>query len=371
VRCAELVAPAISMLYGDKIEGINNEINYMDTYIEGKLENSINSNGYILDRNVFTGFLIKRFVEQGGYYLNSTEFLDAFYEDTAIKSFGKKCFNDDYDSDCQGEVKDKGIEDCLPYIYVRVKNENITGCLKARILAGADGPLSRVAGTMARLPGKRRSPLNSNYSSECINTRDGFLAGFQQNIERKSCPENHARIFFYPFIPGGYGWLFPKKDSFNAGIAINMKAMKEKGLKEIYSDFRDELIDKKFLKYGECIRGTVTGLVPVCGIREQAVKNNIVLIGDAAGMCNPITGAGNYNAAANAKIISENIKKTLQAQNISMLQESVKDVDGYFGKSIGHALKKRQLLENNDKGYDFRELTCRTWITFREYWHER
>ena len=112
-------------------------------------------------------------------------------------------------------------------------------------------------------------------------------------------------------------------------------------------------------------------MLPVYGIRSQIVKNNIVLIGDAAGLCNPITGAGNYNAAAGAKIVSEKIKTALQAQTWKYLMRQKVIVYNYFKTSIDHALKKRQLLENNKTDYDFENLIKKTWVSFKDYWLER
>src|SRR5665647_2889139 len=93
VRCAELVPRAITMLYSSKIKGINNEVSHMDTYIEGRLANVTDSQGYILDRNIFIDFLIKEFEKKGGTYLNSTSFLSASYVDPDEDISGSQKFN--------------------------------------------------------------------------------------------------------------------------------------------------------------------------------------------------------------------------------------------------------------------------------------
>ena len=70
---------------------------------------------------------------------------------------------------------------------------------------------------------------------------NSFLAGFQENINKKNACKNHTKIFFYPFIAGGYGWMFPKKDSLNVGIAVNMNSLKENGLKTHMPDLKASL----------------------------------------------------------------------------------------------------------------------------------
>src|SRR5680860_1146236 len=79
VRCAELVPSALTMLYSDRIKGINNEVSHMETYIKGRLANITGSAGYILDRNIFIDFLIKKFMERGGDYLSSASFVNASF----------------------------------------------------------------------------------------------------------------------------------------------------------------------------------------------------------------------------------------------------------------------------------------------------
>ena len=389
VRCAELVPKALTMLYSDKIKGINNEISHMETYIEGRLVNVTGSEGYILDRNIFIDFLIKEFVKQGGDYLNSTSFLNASYTDTDENICG-----------CQtpeSSMINKGSKSHAFHntheLYVKIKQKEKIACLKTKILAGADGPCSMVARIMQSLYNDQCEQLK-NYDSKksflhevrennvnkksCISAvkenqkkENNFLAGFQENILKKNTHENHTKIFFYPFIAGGYGWLFPKVNSLNAGIAVNMNILKENGLKNIYSRFKNELVKNEIIKGDEYINSAISGLAPVCGIRSRIVKNNIVLIGDAAGLCNPITGAGNYNAALSAKIVSEKIKTAIQAQNMEVLKEAEKEINDCFKTSLEHALKKRQILEKNNTCYDFEHLIKKTWVSFKDYWRER
>jgi flavin-dependent dehydrogenase len=361
VRCAELVPKALTALYSDKIEGINNEISHMETYIEGRPANVMGSEGYILDRNIFVGFLIKEFKKRGGDYLNSSSFINATYEDMDENICGPQTFTGsgaNIDSELHGFSEIKKLN-------VKIKHKNKITCLKTSILAGADGPYSMVAGMM-------QSMYQDRYGLRKIpDKKNSFLAGFQENIIKKFACKNHIKIFFYPFISGGYGWLFPKIDSLNLGIAVNMNSLKDNGLKSTYFRFKNELIKDSIIKGDEHINSTISGLAPVYGIKSRIVKNNIVLVGDAAGLCNPITGAGNYNAALSAKIVAEKIKTALQGKNIQVLMEAEKEVRDYLKTSLDHALKKRQILDKNNNEYDFENLIKKTWVSFKDYWRER
>ena len=439
VRCAELVPKAFTMLYGDKIKGINNEVSHMETYIEGRLANIKGSMGYILDRNIFIDFLIKEFVKKGGDYLNTACFINASSsspdQNISRSSNGKE-------SAARKAGRQINLNE-TGNIFVSISQNGKISCLKTKILAGADGPLSRVAQIMELMQhdeyifqegliSKNNSLTcfreNSCHKEEsflkdpCGNTsckeksflkdlqektaygkdsitegtketlrskKYSFLTGFQENINKEKNHENNVQIFFYPFIIGGYGWVFPKKESLNVGIAVNINKLKENALKNIYQEnalkniyqenrfkniylrFKSELVKNRFIIGNEHVNSTVSGLIPAGGIKNSLGGDRIILIGDAAGLCNPITGAGNYNAAASAKIAAIKIKAAINTGNMEILNEAQNDINDYFKTSINHALRKRQILEENKSGYDFESLTKKTWVSFKDYWHER
>ena len=361
VRCAELVPRALAMLYDDKIRGINNEVSHMETYIEGKLENITGSRGYILDRNIFIDFLIKKFLKKGGDYLSSTGFINASYAGPD----GNICSCPPTEELLPNESHKSRYFDDSNLIYVKIRQNNSSCFLRTKILAGADGPCSQVAEIMKLLQ-------HGEYGTqENPESKSSFLIGFQENLTKKKDYENHIKIFFYPFISGGYGWVFPKKESLNVGMAVNIDALKENGLKNTYLRFKEELVKNGVIKGDENINSTISGLAPVGGIKSRIVQDNIILIGDSAGLCNPITGAGNYNAAASAKIAAEKIKTAVAAGNMEILNEAQDDISGYFKTSIDHALKKRLFFEKNKSDYDFSSLIKKTWVSFKDYWRQR
>ena len=472
VRCAELVPKAFTMLYSDKIKGINKEVSHMETYIEGGLANIKGSAGYILDRDIFIDFLIKEFVKKGGEYLNAACFINASYscpdENISFRS-------NDIGSAARKAGRQINLNE-TGNIFVSISQNGIMSCLNTKILAGADGPLSRVAQIMELmqydefifqkdLSSKNNSLKcfgeNSSYKEESFLKDSGrntsckeesflkdsvenssckeesflkdfrgsiahgnkrmmkgfketlrskkysFLTCFQENINKEKNNENNVKIFFYPFIMGGYGWVFPKNESLNVGIAVNINTLKENALKNIYQEnalkniyqknglkdlyqknglkniyqenrlkniyqrFKSELVKNMVIKGNEHINSTISGLIPAGGIKNSLASGRIVLIGDAAGLCNPITGAGNYNAAASAKIAAIKIKTAINTGNMEILKEAQNDISDYFKTSINHALKKRQVLEENKGGYDFESLIKKTWVSFKDYWQQR
>ncbi|MHB1275456.1 MAG: FAD-dependent monooxygenase [Candidatus Humimicrobiaceae bacterium] len=362
VRCAELVPKFFTSLFKDKIAGINNEINFMETYIEGRLTNIIKSPAFMLDRNVFINFLIREFIKKGGTYLNSSTFMSTHYFKYNNQRYSSNLINSNLNIRLTEKNSEKFSTENYPEtVLISLKQNDSVIRLNSKILVGADGPVSTVAKVINSSTQKTNKLLKNNFYNRC------FIAGFQENLTKQKEYENDTKIFFYPYLTCGYGWLFPKKDSINVGIGVSMETARKNGLKNIYLRFKDELIKNKIINGNEKQNSAVSGLVPVSGISSDPVKDNIILIGDAAGLCNPITGAGNFNAAASAKIASEIIKEALNSENLAILTHINKEFDRYFARSLEHARKKRIILEKDPSKYSFEELVKKTWISFKDY----
>jgi geranylgeranyl reductase family protein len=92
-------------------------------------------------------------------------------------------------------------------------------------------------------------------------------------------------------IPYGYGWCFPKKNHLSIGVAVIVKTNKKINLKKYYADYL------KKLGITEILNETGHGFViPVAPRTDFFVKKNIFLIGDAAGLADPLVAEGISNA---------------------------------------------------------------------------
>ena len=101
-------------------------------------------------------------------------------------------------------------------------------------------------------------------------------------------------------VPGGYGWVFPKGDHANLGVGGWM------GEGPRLRDHLDRLarghgVDPALLTD---VRGH---RLPMRELGAAAARGRAVLVGDAAGLVDPLSGDGIYEAFVSARVASEAI----------------------------------------------------------------
>ena len=163
------------------------------------------------------------------------------------------------------------------------KNDKITGVefkyfgkiheVKCDLVIGADGVESRVGRWAGMKTAVRLEDIDSSvqYTLTDIKVEKGCVDFF----------------FGTEIAPGGYIWIFPKSEnSANVGIGISGHLSHKKGPQE----YLDEFIEKTFPKAKKTY--TVCGGVPTAATLKEIVRDNIMLVGDAARQVNPLTGGG-------------------------------------------------------------------------------
>jgi flavin-dependent dehydrogenase len=113
-------------------------------------------------------------------------------------------------------------------------------------------------------------------------------------------------------IPAGYAWVFPKTDHLSIGIGC--LANKAKDLKRCYWEFLDSL---NFRHY--TIARWDGSIIPICTGRAVVTRDRAVLLGDAAGLADPLTGEGIYNAILSAKLAAPAIEESLISGEVRLL----------------------------------------------------
>lgn len=228
---------------------------------------------------------------------------------------------------------------------VRLSN----GCVvQTRVIVGADGPHSDVGHAIG------------SVNRQCVETRQITVPLLH--------PQRSTDIFLSAAIPGGYGWLFPKGDIVNlgAGVVPEHRA----ALKAIVSRLHTNLVRDGVV--GETILAITGGAIPVGGMLEPvgALDDTLVLLaGDAAGLTNPISGAGIASAVLSGRLAGRAAAAYLDGD--SDAPRSYRDeLDALFGASLKRALHHRRALEEawHGHGAPSKALLRRGWIAYPEYW---
>lgn len=107
-------------------------------------------------------------------------------------------------------------------------------------------------------------------------------------------------VFHIGLVPGGYGWVFPKGDHANIGVG---------GWGSEGPRLRGHL-ERLAASHGVALGD----LTDVCGYRlparrlgTPAARGRVLLVGDAAGLVDPLSGDGIYEAFVSARLAAEAI----------------------------------------------------------------
>jgi geranylgeranyl reductase family protein len=173
-------------------------------------------------------------------------------------------------------------------IKERVELETTAGKLGARFVVGADGALSRVAGSIGGEDGRQLIPA---LESE-VQVGDRLFERF-----------SGAARFDVDVLPRGYGWVFPKRQHLSVGIA----------------SFRRSAVDMHALLDAYCERIGLAPIehqerhgyvIPLSPRRGGLSSGRVLLAGDAAGLADPITGEGISFAVRSGRIAARVLLET-------------------------------------------------------------
>lgn len=156
----------------------------------------------------------------------------------------------------------------------------------------------------------------------------------------------------------GYGWVFPKKKHINIGIGeLEYNPQKNKAktnLKNVYYNYISLLKKQKLIPEKIKIDNIKGGAFPIIPL-NKTYSNRVILIGDAAGFVNPVSGEGIYYAMASGQIAAEIIQKALESKDTSdkFLSKYQKNWKKDFGKELRlmHWFAKRQSRTKSEKNF--------------------
>ncbi|AMM53108.1 geranylgeranyl reductase family protein [Pyrococcus kukulkanii] len=272
-------------IYGARIyspSGYTAELRYKDV------------SGVILERKVFDKMLAYYAAKAGAEVLARTEVVDV------LRDGGK-------------------------IVGVKAKHEGEPLEIKADVIVAADGVESTVA---------RKAGINTYAPPH------EFDSAYEYEMLIEGYDPDLIHLWFGTEIaPRGYVWVFPKdEDRANVGIGINSD--NEKTAK-YYLD--------KWLKENNIPRNKIlevnVGLVPVGGFVKELVKDNVLVVGDAARQVNPVHGGGMYEAMKAATMAAKWIVEALEEENMELLKNYTKEWWEREGPKMEKLLKLRRAME--------------------------
>ncbi len=201
-------------------------------------------------------------------------------------------------------------------VTIQSKNsENFSG----KIVVGADGAHSIVARSLGL---KTSTHLGIALESE-IEVQDKILSDWQDML-----------LLDLGFIRNGYGWIFPKKN--HLSIGVGSWPQNPKGVKKYYAAF-DKFCRSKFGSYR--VLHTQGHPLPLRLENLPIHRGRSLLIGDAAGLINPLDGEGIYYAIKSAQLAVPYILKNLDNQKIPDFSGYQQTVDEILMPEFRSALK--------------------------------
>lgn len=311
VQCAEFVPAMIGIEIGDLAASVRQAIRAMVTFVEDDApEIKDNFPGHMLDRAAFDAALVGKAQQAGARCL-----------------FGVS------------------VRSVRPDARVELADGR---SIVAGVVIGADGPRSLVGSAIGQ-----------------VNRR---LVETRQITVPLRHPHEATDIFLSADIPGGYGWLFPKGEVANLGAGVD-PAHKAR-LKDIVADLHSSLVANG--RVGANVLGMTGGPIPGGGMlrpRGTIGGRLALLAGDAAGLANPVTGAGIAAAVHSGKLAGEAAAAILAGIQTAGADYE-EEIESLFKAALDRARRRREELAAISRigVTPGKAALRRAWIAYPQYW---
>lgn len=268
-------------------------------------------------------------------YVAPRVYLDATFQQHAVASGARFVV---------GEVKEPLIEDGV-VTGVKAQVNGSLQTLRSRVVVGADGVTSAI---MRHL----RPPSNQHQDSH-------RAVALRAYIEDMELYPHEVEFFLYEEILPGYAWVFPAGESVaNIGLGMRLDHFRQlKGnLKKMLQDFLAIPDIRARLRHGGVVRDVATWQLNFGSQRNlQHAFDGALLVGDAAGFINPLTGGGIHNGLVSAILAADAIDSALQRGDVS--REALRVYEANCHAEMDGPMRKaflyQRLLKNFPSAIDF------------------
>lgn len=297
-HCAGYIPKLVSRYFRIPRACIQQKIKKMATFFPSGKIKFTSMHGFIVDRSLFDKFLCLQALDAGAKIVVGGSVI---------------------------ALKEKTLK-------VMVKNKKID--IKADFIVGADGALSKVARWMG---------FNRPNLIKCAQYEVHNITGIE---------EETAETYFDLNLTKAYAWIYPCG---NSSAKVGIGTINENPVKKL----------NLFMKMVPKLRNTniysiYSGFIP---IRKSLAlgKKHVLLVGDAAGVTDAISGAGILSGIISGKAAS----KAIAMNDIEVYHKSIKKI---LGKRLKRALLKREKLNRLKSNSELEKELPKLWIAFKDYW---
>ena len=196
--------------------------------------------------------------------------------------------------------------------------------IRTKLVIGCDGVGSLLA---------RRFFTRKNYAA---------IAALQYTMTNCEV-EDETKLEIYvghEKAPSGYIWVFPKGEGI-ANVGIGLKGANAKQMLDRFIETHPKAFSKAK------VERSLAAPVPVGGMVEQYVADNMMLCGDAAGQVIPLTGAGIHTSLVAGKVAGEVAGEAIRSGDATVrsLERYKQRFDALFGHRIHNSLKALESFE--------------------------
>ena len=230
-------------------------------------------------------------------------------------------------------------------VDIKIQKENVElfldngKTIESKIVIGADGIWSIVA----KKTGLRNKKIDH---AVCLveefkvdtNTLDMFFGNSRT-----------SHVHSQPFHMDGYGWVFPKRENVNIGIAVfsRRKQSSNYNLLKLYKEYIQILKNNNIIPNFIEIKNVKGGAIPIVPL-DKTYCDRTILIGDAAGFASAFSGEGLFYAMKSGEIATDVIVDALLKGKTSkyFLSKYQKNWKKDFGKDLRFLYKMRKRQKN-------------------------
>jgi menaquinone-9 beta-reductase len=239
-------------------------------------------------------------------------------------------------------IKVKGLqfeEGRVVGVYSENKN------FRAKIVVGADG----ANGVTAKALGIET--LDENHNAVAIRSYYSNIKGMTNSVE----------LHFLDEVQPGYFWIFPTNQATgeaNVGLGVLSRNVRNRNLQ--LKQLLERIIKKhpqfrERFAHAECSAPTKGWSLPFGSKKRPVAFNGAVLVGDAAGLIDPMSGEGIENAIRSGECAAEIIQQALVANDFS--QSFLLRYEKAVESLLRPELRKGYLIQKISRNPTFLKLT--------------